>query len=495
MLDKDTMLQDRYRIVEPLGGGGMGQVYLAHDTRLADKPRAIKELVPDPHASSEEQEQAAVQFHQEAAVLAHLSHPHLPDVSDYFEENDRFYLVMDYIEGETLEMKLVASEGGISPDLVIEWAIQLCDVLDYLHDQDPPVIFRDMKPANVMITSDGELRVIDFGVARLFDPTKRTDTLKMGTAGYAPPEQYAGQGQTTPRSDVYALGATLHELLTGVDPTAQPFVFTPPRQLNGAVSPSLSDAVMRAVSLDPGDRFPSASAMKQALEKSTQPRRFRFPRVQRTQRKEGTGTKLMPEGAAAAAAVATPTPIPESSARKRTGELAKGVGRWLGRLVLTIVLAVTVTAIVLTLAGAFVLSAVAERAIAVSDWQLDTSSPGPFVMNEVELSEGIQDTLEPYALDAISNAEVDFRPPDTAVVSVDVLSNRVSLQARFEVRDGVPAVILEQLNDVPLYVVGGIVSGGINRGFEKAWEGSRLEVTSIKAQHSQLTVDLNLIDR
>ncbi len=479
MLEQNTMLQDRYRIVQVLGGGGMGQVYLAHDTRLADKPCAVKELVPDPHATPEEEKQATAQFHQEAAVLAHLTHPNLPDVSDYFDERGRFYLVMDYVEGETTEQRLRRSPGGLPSEKVVEWAIQLCDVLEYLHDQTPPVIFRDMKPANVMLTPEESVKLIDFGVARLFDPTKRTDTLKMGTAGYAPPEQYAGQGQTTPRSDVYALGVTLHELLTGDDPTAHPFVFTPPRKLNPAVSPSLSNVVMRAVNMDPADRFPSIRAMREELEKATRPRLFHLPTIQR---KSGTGTKVMPETAAVAA----------PKVHSRPAKLALGAARWLGRAVISIVVAVVVTAIVLSLIGAFVLSSVAERAIGESDWDLESSDPGPFVITESELSYGMQSALEPYTLDAISHTRADFRPPDTAILSLQVLSNPISLQGRVEAQDGVPVVILERLNDVPLFVVGGIVSGGINRGFEQAWENSRLRVSSITVQQRELIVNLEL---
>ncbi len=332
MLEQGVLLQDRYRIVKVLGGGGMGQVYLAHDIRLADKFCAVKELIPDPHATPDEREQDTAQFHREAAILAHLSHPNLPNVSDYFEQGGNFYLVMDYIEGETLLDRLNRSPEGLPEQEVATWVMQLCEVLDYLHSHDPPVIFRDMKPANVMVTADGTVKLIDFGVARLFDPTKHTDTLKMGTAGYAPPEQYAGQGQTTPRSDVYSLGATLQELLTGDDPTAHPFVFTPPRQLNHSISPRLSAAVMKALSLDPYDRFPSAQALSRALQKSTRPRGLRLPVIQR---QHGTGTAVM----------ATATPLP--ARRSRVAGLALGLLRWLGRVVLTLVITLLIVAVIL----------------------------------------------------------------------------------------------------------------------------------------------------
>lgn len=472
MLQPNMLLQDRYRIVKMLGGGGMGQVYLAYDTRLADKPCAVKELIPDPHATPEEREQAAAQFHREAATLAHLSHLNLPNVYDYFEERERFYLVMDYIEGDTLADRLNQTPRGVDQETVVGWAVQLCDVLEYLHGQTPPVIFRDLKPANVMITPAGEIKLIDFGVVRLFDPTKRTDTLKMGTAGYAPPEQYAGHGQTTPRSDIYALGATLHELLTGDDPTTHPFVFTPPRTLNSGISPSLSEVVTRAVNLDPADRFPSVKVMKETLQKATQPRRFRLPAVQR---KQGTGTTAMPE--------TTVISIWQS----RPAKVVLGFARWLGRLALTISITLAVIALVLLLIGSLVLSAVVERAIAAADWGLENSDPGQYGFTEDELSDGMQDVLEPFALDAIRDVEADFRRPDKVVVTLDLSSSSISLQVRLGVEEGAPKLILERLNDVPLYVVGGIVSGGINRGLQKAWEDSPIHITSLTVKGGGIT--------
>jgi serine/threonine-protein kinase len=475
-LESDIQLQDRYRIVEMLGGGGMGQVYLAYDTRLADKPCAVKELIPDPHLSAEERAQSAAQFHREAAVLAHLDHPHLPNVSDYFEENGRFYLVMDYIEGETLEARLIASPDGLPQEEVVEWALQLCDVLDYLHNQDPPVIFRDMKPANVMVTPEGQVKLIDFGVVRLFDPSKGTDTLKMGTAGYAPPEQYAGRGQTTPRSDVYALGATLYELLTGDDPTEHPFVFTPLRQLRPSVSQVLSDAVMRAVSMAPEGRFPSVEAMREVLQKVTKPRRFRLPSIQL---KRGTGTKVMAPAAGAAPA-----------ARSRPAQIALGAGRWLLRASLTVLIVLVIAALVFTLAGAFALSIVAENAIAAADWQWEYAERGDFVVTEAEVNEGIEEFMEPYALDAADSARVDFRAPDKIAVTAKLASGEVTLEGRVKEQDGRPVVILEKLNDIPLYIVGGIVSGGMNRGVDKAWEDSPVELTSIVVRENLLTYKL-----
>jgi serine/threonine protein kinase len=265
LLSVGSVLHERYRVVRVLGKGGMGAVYLVEDTKLYGKLWAVKELL-ERFVDADDRAESVAQFQQEAKLLVGLRHPNLPQIVDAFEQEGRHYLVMEFVEGQTLEAMLEQSpEGAFTEEQVLEWSGQICDVLNYLHSHDPPVIFRDLKPANIMITPEGRVKLIDFGVARLFDPSKGTDTLKMGTVGYAPPEQYAGQGQTTPRSDVYALGATLYELLTGDNPEAHPFVFTPVRAVNRRVSTQTSLTIDKAVQLDPNDRFPSALAMKAAL--------------------------------------------------------------------------------------------------------------------------------------------------------------------------------------------------------------------------------------
>jgi serine/threonine protein kinase len=265
LLSEGTVLHERYRIVRALGKGGMGAVYLVEDEKLYGKQWAVKELL-ERFIDAEDRVESVAQFQHEARILVGLRHPNLPQIIDAFEEEGRHYLVMEFVEGQTLEEILENAPGGILPEeQVLGWSKQVCDVLDYLHTHDPPVIFRDLKPGNVMVTPQGQVKLIDFGVARLFDPSKGTDTLKMGTVGYAPPEQYAGQGQTTPRSDVYALGATLYELLTGDSPEAHPFVFPPARQINRKISTQTSLTIDKAVQLDPKDRYASARAMRAAL--------------------------------------------------------------------------------------------------------------------------------------------------------------------------------------------------------------------------------------
>jgi hypothetical protein len=267
MLNPGTVLQNRYRILRILGQGGMGAVYLAEDLRL-NRWLAVKEMLPDPQATYLERQQAQQQFQLEATMLAKLDHPNLPKVYDCLEEGGSFFLAMDFVDGETLEHLLATTPGALPQERVLGWAAQLCDVLAYLHSQQPPIIFRDLKPANIMLDRHGRIKLIDFGIARLFKPGKQTDTLRMGTLGYAPPEQYAGRGQTDKRSDIFSLGATLHHLLTGRDPKAEmPFTFSSllPRKVNTTVTPAVEAAVMKAVAFDAADRFQTVAEMKQAL--------------------------------------------------------------------------------------------------------------------------------------------------------------------------------------------------------------------------------------
>jgi serine/threonine-protein kinase len=258
-----TVLHGRYRLGGVLGKGGMAAVYLAEHTTLGGQV-AIKEMV-DQFIDPNDRAQAIAQFQSEARILYNLRHLNLPRVVEYFEEMGRHYLVMDYIDGETLQKLLNRTTGFLSEPHVVAWGSQICDVLTYLHQQTPSIIFRDLKPSNIMLDKSGTIKLIDFGIARFFNPTKNTDTLKMGTIGYAPPEQYGGKGQTTPRSDIYALGATMHQLLTRRDPSVQPFAFPPARSLNPTVSANTEAVLIKALEYDPAKRFQAATEMKAAL--------------------------------------------------------------------------------------------------------------------------------------------------------------------------------------------------------------------------------------
>jgi serine/threonine protein kinase/uncharacterized protein YggT (Ycf19 family) len=260
----------RYRIVKLIGEGGFGAVYKANDERFqATRAVAIKEM-SDANLSASERERALMDFRHEANLLVQLNHPNLPQVSDFFEEGTKAYLVMEFIEGKTLEQGLDDADGPLDEALVMGWALQLCSVLHYLHNRQPPIIFRDMKPSNVMVTGDNQLKLIDFGIARIFKTAATKDTTLLGSQGYAPLEQY-GRSQSDPRSDIYALGATLYHLLTGSVPAdapsrrVNPHIFLTPRQINQRITQATEDIVLMAMEQDPDERFQSAEAMRKAI--------------------------------------------------------------------------------------------------------------------------------------------------------------------------------------------------------------------------------------
>jgi serine/threonine protein kinase len=260
-LQEDTVLENRYKIIKLIKAGGMGAVYKAMDMKL-ETLCAIKELLPF-YGSSEEKEEARKWFKREAEILARLNHPGIPGISDYFISNNRYYLAMDFIDGDTLRKKLI-KEGkpGLPEKNVIEWAKEILDVLNYLHRQNPPVIYRDIKPSNIIINKNGRIKLIDFGIARILYVTDEKMT-KIGTEGYCPLEQYHGKPEI--RSDIYALGATMHHLLTGIDPV--PFKFKSLREINPSISTELEYVVMKALEEPPEKRFSNAEDMLDCLNK------------------------------------------------------------------------------------------------------------------------------------------------------------------------------------------------------------------------------------
>jgi serine/threonine protein kinase len=277
-LDPGTILYQRYRIVGLIGSGGMGAVYLADDIRLQGRRCAVKETQILSSLSDEAMQALRDQFYQEASTLARLDHPNLPKVSDYFSEADRDYLVMDYVPGPDLHQMTadVRHQGEFLAEAdVLAWTAQLCDALTYLHNQQPPVLHRDVKPANIKLTPEGRVKLVDFGLVKPLDPDDpktMTNLHGVGSLPYTPLEQYVDEvGHTDPRSDVYSLGATVYHLLTGqAPPSAQarfldPQVLTPPRKLNSDVSPDVEAAILSAMALHPHERPISIQAWQSAL--------------------------------------------------------------------------------------------------------------------------------------------------------------------------------------------------------------------------------------
>ncbi|MDQ2715494.1 MAG: protein kinase [Chloroflexota bacterium] len=260
----------RYRIMQLIGKGGFGAVYKASDERFsAQRVVAIKEM-SDAQLNPNEKARAIQDFRHEANLLVPLSHPNLPNVSDFFEEDGKAYLAMEFINGRSLEKVQEDAGGTVDERTAMGWALQLCNVLNYLHTRPQPIIFRDMKPSNVILDQDGQIKLIDFGIARIFKALVTKDTTLLGSQGYAPLEQY-GRGQSDARSDIYALGATLYDLLAGQLPADAPMrrvhpqIFVPPRQLNSRISPATEAIVLKAMADEPGDRYQSAAEMYQAI--------------------------------------------------------------------------------------------------------------------------------------------------------------------------------------------------------------------------------------
>ncbi len=300
LLQRNIVLAERYEIEQVLGVGGMSTVYRARDLRFENVIRycAVKEMpdtAPDPKTGALRLQN----FQREASLLATLSHPGIVRIYDYFPQDNRVYLVLEYIDGKDLETILDEAQGPMREADVLNWAIQICQVLSYLHHHKPqPIVFRDMKPSNIMLVGDDKVTLVDFGIAKVFQSDKKGTMI--GTEGYSPPEQYRGLAE--PRGDIYALGATMHHLLTGSDPRTQtPFTFheRPPRLINPKVSPWMESVVMRALEYEIERRWTSADELLEALQAG-----------QRQMQGDGSApTPLVTPAAGAAPALAASAPV------------------------------------------------------------------------------------------------------------------------------------------------------------------------------------------
>jgi serine/threonine-protein kinase len=281
-LQAGETLKERYKIIRPIGQGGMGSIYQAEDLVLAGRLCAVKEVQNDANLPPHHQQQAREQFYREASILARLDHPNLPKVSDFFSEHARDYLVMDFVPGRDLkEIMDEARQNGrfLAESDVLGWAMQLADALSYLHRLEPPIVHRDIKPANLKLTPSGLLKLVDFGLVKLLAPDERTITVVqgLGTVHYTPLEQYGGDtGNTDARSDIYSFGATLYHLLTNEPPVEakqrflRPEALKAPRTLNPAISARLERVILWAMGIHPDDRPPDIATLRDAL-RSTGP--------------------------------------------------------------------------------------------------------------------------------------------------------------------------------------------------------------------------------
>ncbi|WP_081777802.1 serine/threonine protein kinase [Butyrivibrio sp. LB2008] len=261
MLEIGSIVGGKYKVLNIIGQGGMSTVYLAMNER-ANKQWAIKEVRKDAVTNYRVVRQSLI---TETDLLKELSHPYLPSIVDVIDEDGRFLIVMDYIEGNTLE-KALRLLGPQPQEYVIEWGIQLCDVLGYLHTRRPPIIYRDLKPGNIMLRPNGTITLIDFGTAREYKEANTGDTSYLGTRGYAAPEQFGGMGQTDARTDIYCLGTTLYHLVTGHNPGEPPFELYPIRYWNPQLSPGLEYIIAKCVQNNPDDRYSSCAEVMYDLQ-------------------------------------------------------------------------------------------------------------------------------------------------------------------------------------------------------------------------------------
>lgn len=276
-LKSNQVLHDRYRIRERIAVGGMGCIYLAADLRLEGRLCALKEVEHDRSVTADLLKEARQQFRREANILARLDHPNLPKVSDFFALGGRDYLVMDYIPGKDLRTLMLDAKQKntfLSEADILSWSYQLADALIYLHQQDPPLVHRDVKPSNLKITPSSILKLVDFGLVKALVPDEMTITVIQGrgTALYTPLEQYGGDGMHTDvRSDIYAFGCTLYHLLTNTPPVdarqrfLQPDSLPAPRKINPAIALRTERAILWAMELHPNDRPPSVEDFRSYL--------------------------------------------------------------------------------------------------------------------------------------------------------------------------------------------------------------------------------------
>lgn len=259
MAEIGSVIDGKYEILREIGHGGMSVVYLAMDTHL-NKQWAVKEIKKK--GSGKNDEIIVNSLLAEANLMKRLDHAALPRIVDIIDNGVTIYVVMDYIEGESLD-KILNEYGAQPEELVIGWAMQLCDALAYLHAQKPPIIYRDMKPANIMLKPEGNIKIIDFGIAREYKEQSLADTTVLGTKGYAPPEQYSGQ--TDARSDIFALGMTMHHLLTGIDPRSGE-AYAPVRMWNPELSEGIELIIDKCVEPAPENRYQNCSDLLYDLE-------------------------------------------------------------------------------------------------------------------------------------------------------------------------------------------------------------------------------------
>jgi tRNA A-37 threonylcarbamoyl transferase component Bud32 len=481
---------DRYEIRDVIGRGGMATVYRAYQESL-NREVAVKVLA----GQLAQDEDFRQRFDREAKAVAQLNHAYILPVYDYGEDRQRdlVYFVTQLVEGGTLSRSL----GQPLPVAeAVRIASGVAQALDYAHRHG--IIHRDVKPSNILLTEDGRPLLTDFGIAQIMQETRLTRTgTSLGTAQYMSPEQARGE-PLGPRADVYALAIVLYEMLIGRPPfeadtdiaILHQQVYespTPPRQRRSDIPRRLEKVLLKALSKEPAKRYPTAGALAQALERALKggilpPGRGATP-VRPPLAAEAEPATIIRESEGAGA------PRIKLPSRRKVGRFLLQATKWVFGKLVAAAIVLALIAVVLLISGAFALSAVVERTVATHDWgweRWDCDGGQISVILEEDIQQPLRDTVEPYALDAATNISADFRPPDIVAV-VGYLGRRVvTLQARLSVRGGVLHVQLERLNAVPLYVIGGIISNGINRGMDSAWREAPAQLATLEVQDDRI---------
>ncbi|MEQ8168632.1 MAG: serine/threonine-protein kinase, partial [Candidatus Eremiobacterota bacterium] len=265
-LETGTVLDEIYRVVKLLGKGSMGNVYLVE--RIEDNKKFVVKELNFSQESGLDSSSAKEIFRREAEFMENFDHPGLPKTYGVFSQNGKEYLTMDYIEGKTLEEIINTSKKPVEKNKAITWTIQIAEIIDYLHNSfQKPLVYRDLKPSNIIINPEGKPVLVDFGIARYYNPDKTSDTFNYGTPGYAAPEQYKGKGQSTPQSDIFGLGVILFQMLTKYNPSLKPLQFPSIKNLNPLIDETLEGIVLKAIQLDPLKRYISMAEFKEVLRK------------------------------------------------------------------------------------------------------------------------------------------------------------------------------------------------------------------------------------
>ena len=497
----------KYEIIEEIGRGGMATVYRGYQASL-NRHVAVKVLA----GQLAKDETFRQRFVREAKAIAQLSHPNVVPIYDFGEEPslEAIYIVTEFVEGGSLKDRL---GQPLDVSTAVRIAADIANALDYAHSQG--VIHRDVKPGNILLAKDGRALLSDFGIARMVQETRFTQTgLSVGTPTYMSPEQAKGQ-EVSSQSDIYSLGIVLYEMLTGRVPfeadtpvaVLHQQVYEPPlrpRQLSSRIPKKVERAILKALAKDNQKRFCSAREMADALQASITP--APLPILSSLRRRPGREplarepVTIAEEGIDGVTQLAVPRPGAVRRLSRSILETTHRLGRALGsfllkvgvrllKTALAVALVLLIVAIVLSIMTVLGLSVLTERAIQSYDWRFEyLTISSENVIEESYIQESVSLGLEPYTLDSIQNLIVDFRPEHSIDISGQVLGKDFLLECLLKEENGIPRFQIERLNGRPPYIVGGILSGGINRGVSKAFKDAPVKIEKLQVTDQQIII-------